>query len=71
MLAPFEQALKISDFYAYVALLPHDKREVITLDCCNISTAGEPGEIGSVCPRVTELDLTGNCIEHWNEVCYF
>ncbi len=55
----------------YLALMPHEKREVVTLDCCDISIAGEPGEIERVCPRVTELDLTGNFIKDWNEVCYY
>lgn len=54
----------------YVALFPHEKREVVTLDCCDISMAGPYGEIERVCPRVTELDLSSNYIKNWNEVCH-
>ena len=55
----------------YVALLPHEKREIVTLDCCDISIAGPCGEIERVCPRVVELDLTSNHVKNWDEVCYF
>lgn len=55
----------------YVALLPHEKREIVTLDCCDISIAGPCGEIERVCPRVVELDLTSNHVKNWDEVCSF
>ncbi|XP_028401968.1 tubulin-specific chaperone cofactor E-like protein isoform X4 [Dendronephthya gigantea] len=50
------------------AMFPHEKREIVALDCCGISVAGKPGEIASVCPRVTDLDLTDNHIKDWKEV---
>ncbi|XP_028401966.1 tubulin-specific chaperone cofactor E-like protein isoform X2 [Dendronephthya gigantea] len=49
-------------------MFPHEKREIVALDCCGISVAGKPGEIASVCPRVTDLDLTDNHIKDWKEV---
>lgn len=49
-------------------LLPHEKREIVTLDGCGITSAGKPGEIANVCPLISELDVTNNKINEWNEV---
>ena len=55
-------------FFWTIVSFPHEKREIVALDGCGITSAGEPGEIEAICPFVSELDITNNQIKEWNEV---
>ena len=51
-----------------IVLFPHEKRTIVALEGCGITSAGKPGEIADVCPLIAELDVTNNQINYWNEV---
>ncbi|XP_001624774.2 tubulin-specific chaperone cofactor E-like protein [Nematostella vectensis] len=49
-------------------VLNFSKRRTISLDNCDVTCAGFPGEIRELCPNVEELDLHTNKISDWREV---
>ncbi|CAN2387883.1 Ubiquitin-like domain, partial [Pristimantis euphronides] len=41
---------------------------ILVLNSCGISHAGDESEIAAFCSHVSELDLSGNKLENWQEV---
>eukprot|EP00112_Aurelia_sp_Birch-Aquarium-sp1_P010220 Seg2192.4 transcript_id=Seg2192.4/GoldUCD/mRNA.D3Y31 product="Tubulin-specific chaperone cofactor E-like protein" protein_id=Seg2192.4/GoldUCD/D3Y31 len=46
----------------------HQQRQILALDGCNVGSAGEDGEIAGLCPNLTELDLTKNYLQSWEQI---
>ncbi|KAK7852792.1 tubulin-folding cofactor e [Quercus suber] len=40
-----------------------------SLSYLGVSTPGDPGQIGTAVPNLKELDLTGNLLSEWKDVC--
>lgn len=64
----FSHIRSISSKRGARVLYPHEKRTIVALEGCGITSAGKHGEIADVCPLVSELDVTNNRINDWNEV---
>ncbi|XP_022184290.2 tubulin-specific chaperone E [Nilaparvata lugens] len=42
--------------------------EVVSLKNCNVSSAGAPRQLESMCPNIRELDLSCNLLSKWQDV---
>lgn len=46
--------------------------QIVSLRLQTVNNAGEPGEMGRLCPNIVELDLSKNLFNNWTlifEIC--
>ncbi|XP_050301036.1 tubulin-specific chaperone E [Anthonomus grandis grandis] len=42
--------------------------KIVSVDCQNVSSVGEPNELRSLIPNITSLDISTNLLTTWNDV---